>query len=167
MTENTPIIIRPYATPDRMKLIQCLEGLQDYLVALDSVHLLHRPSYYGEEYTRLLLARIEKENGMIYLAEKEKEVVGVIAGIIKEQSEKQKLEDIPYLEGNIMELYVEASIRNSGIGTKLINTMEEFFLAKGCGVFSIGVMAANHGAHRLYQKMGYADREIYMVKRIP
>ncbi len=163
---DTILTIRPYRTEDRSRLIECMETFQDYLVGLDSFKLMHRLPEYGEGYTNWLLTRIDEQHGQIFFAETDGRVVGLVAGVIEEQGEKQKLEDIPYLEGHVLDLFVEASSRGQGIGTKLMRHLEEYFRSRNCTVLSIGVMSDNPLAHKLYQKLGYRDRDVYMVKRV-
>jgi ribosomal protein S18 acetylase RimI-like enzyme len=56
--------------------------------------------------------------------------------------------------GSISAVAVDPAVRGQGVGTALIATMTRELLAD-CDVVTLGVMADNHSAGRLYQRLGY------------
>ena len=159
--------IREYEPGDRARLIEIMEAFQDYLANIDGMKRLRRMPEYGESYVDRLLRNVEDNSGVIYLAEYEGQIIGLVAIIIEKQSESDLLECIPSKCGRILELYVEPELRKQGIGKLLIENSEEFAKQQGCDIVRIEVFEPNTNAHHLYIELGYQDRLIDMIKKIP
>lgn len=160
------IIIRQYEERDRDALTKCMEDLHDYEVAIDPIHRLIRKDGFGKAYVDCLLADVQNKQGIIYFAENDGKIIGCAAGCIEAIEKKYKLgmdSDKPY--GYIMELFVDAEFRKQGIGTSLVEKMEEYFRAKECDMSSIDVFATNTNTHEFYKKAGYMDRNVNLVKK--
>lgn len=121
---------------------------------------------YGESYTERLFETIGKNEGTAYVAELDDEIVGFIAGLIRTQSREDLHECIPSKDGRILELLVDAAHRTQGIGTMLMQKIEEYFRQKGCDVAGVEVFEPNVNAHQLYMKLGYRDRTVDMIKQL-
>jgi len=147
-------------------LVKLIEELQDYLILIDPLKRLRRLPEYGEMYIKNLLQKIKKQNGIIYIAEFENTPVGMIAGIIEEQTKKEKLECIPSKPARILELIVSEKYRGKNIGSLLMETIERHFQKKGCDIIRVEVFEPNKTTHHFYQKFGYHDRAVDMVKNI-
>ena len=158
--------VRKYRESDRPSLVKLIDQLLDYIASIDDLKRIRRMPGFGESYTRTMLRRVAKNDGMIYVAESGSEVVGIVVGTILNQSKQDRLEHVPAKFGEVMELVVREGYRDKGIGTKLMNKLEEYFKAKSCTIAGVGVLAPNKGAHRLYSKLGYADRSFYMSKEL-
>jgi ribosomal protein S18 acetylase RimI-like enzyme len=158
--------IREYKSSDEPRLIELMEDFQDYLVDIDYMKRTRRTPAYGVSYVGRLLRKINNNDGVIYLAEHEGQVIGLVAALIETQSEDDLLECIPSKGGRILELYVEPSYRKQGIGELLMAKAEEYIRRKQCDVLRIEVFEPNTNAHRLYDKLGYQDRIIDMIKKI-
>jgi GNAT superfamily N-acetyltransferase len=87
-------------------------------------------------------------------------------GTIPEQSKEDQLEHVPSKFGEVLEIVVKAGYRGKGAGTMLMNKLEEYFKENSCNISGVGVLAPNKNAHRLYSKLGYADRSFYMTKNL-
>ena len=149
---------------DDLKL--CLEKLQDFVVELDPLKRLRRPSTFGKKYTQNLVKKISKQNGEIILAKDKKKIVGFVVGVIEKQPKSDLLECIPTKSGRVSELFVSDKYRGCGIGKQLMQRMEKYFKSKKCDVIRIEVFAPNIDAHKFYQQMGYDDRAIHLIKKI-
>lgn len=57
-------------------------------------------------------------------------------------------------------------VRLKGIGKLLMEKMEFYFKKKGCNVSGVDVFPPNRKAYRLYKKLGYRDRNIWMAKNL-
>ena len=66
--------------------------------------------------------------------------------------------------GTVHNIYVRESHRNRGIGTDLLDAAEEALVDVGVEVISIGVMAANEAARRLYRRRGYGPHRVELEK---
>lgn len=63
--------------------------------------------------------------------------------------------DVDSRVGELETLAVAASARGQGIGTMLIETCQERLRAEGIAYWSVGVVEANEGATRLYERAGF------------
>lgn len=147
-------------------LIKFLEELQDHIIEIDPLKRFVRLPGYGEKYANELLERVEKQNGFILFAEVENIPAGVIIGIVEELSEKDLLECVPSKIGTILQLFVKNEYRSKKIGSLLMERAEEYFQQQGCDVIYVGILEPNKKAHDFYQKMGYQDRVIELMKKI-
>jgi GNAT superfamily N-acetyltransferase len=156
--------IREYQGSDRTAFVKLMEQLMDYIVSIDDLKRTRRMPEFGESYTQRTLQKVAENNGIIYVAELDAELVGVVVGIIPEQTKEDQLEHVPSKCGEVLELAVKAGYRGRGVGTMLMNKLEEYFKENNCNRSGVGVLFPNKNAHRLYSKLGYKDRSIYMTK---
>ena len=147
-------------------LVQLIEELQDYLIELDPLKRLRRLPEYGEVYVSNLLKKIDKQQWIIYLAQVDGVIVGMIAGVFDEREHTDELECIPSKPARILELIVNKAYRWQNIGALLMNKIEEYFQDTGSDIIRVEVFEPNQSTHKFYQKMGYHDRAIDMVKKI-
>jgi ribosomal protein S18 acetylase RimI-like enzyme len=141
-----------------------METLQDFLADIDPLHRLRRLPTYGEVYTKSLLSKVRKANGIIYLALDERDVLGCIAGSIEVQREEDVVGECPSVTGRILELVVNGKHRGQDIGLRLMEQMEEYFRVNGCDIVRVECFVPNVGAQAFYDKLHYHDRMIDMVK---
>ena len=158
--------IREYQESDRTAFVTLMEQLMDYIASIDDLKRIRRMPEFGESYTKRTLQKVAENNGIIYVAEVDSELVGVVVGTIPEQSREDQLEHVPSKFGEVLELAVKAGYRGKGIGTMLMNKLIEYFRENNCTILGVGVLAPNKDAHRLYSKLGYEDRSFYMTKGI-
>ena len=156
--------IREYQGSDRTAFVKLMEQLMDYTASVDDLKRIRRMPGFGASLTRRTLRKVAKNNGVIFVAELDAEPVGVVVGIIPEQTKEDLLEHVPSKSGEVLELAVKAGYRGRGIGTMLMNKLEEYFKENNCNLSGVGVLFPNKNAHRLYGKRGYEDRGIYMTK---
>ena len=143
-----------------------MEELLDYMVSIDDLKRMRRMPEYGESYTERTLQNVAKNNGMIYVAETKGRTIGLVVGIINEQTKEELLEMVPLKRGVVLELIVENGYREKGVGTLLMEKMESYFRQKGCNVSAVEVFPLNKNAYRLYSRFGYRERNIWMTKNL-
>jgi ribosomal protein S18 acetylase RimI-like enzyme len=158
--------IREYQESDRTAFVKLMEQLMDYTASIDDLKRIRRMPEFGESYTQKTLQKVAENNGIIYVAELDSEPVGIVVGTILEQSKEDQLEHVPSKFGEVLELVVKAGYRGKGVGTMLMNKLEEYFKKNNCNISGVGVLAPNKKAHRLYSKLGYEDRSFYMTKNL-
>lgn len=108
---------------------------------------------------------LKKCNGKILLykdRDKDK-VIGLVIGLINNDFNKTYDFEVPR-RGRITELVVSKNARSRGIGTILLNEMEEYLKSIGCKDILLGVFAYNDKAIKFYEKNGYHMRMIDMTK---
>jgi ribosomal protein S18 acetylase RimI-like enzyme len=143
-----------------------MEQLMDYIVSIDNLKRTRRMPEFGESYTRRTLQKVAENNGIIYVAELGGEPVGLVVGTMPEQTKEDQLEHVPSRFGEVLELVVKAEYRDRGVGTMLMKKLEEYFRKNNCNIAGVGVLVPNKNAHRLYRKLGYENRSIYMTKNL-
>jgi GNAT superfamily N-acetyltransferase len=103
---------------------------------------------------------------MIYVAVENSNVLGFIAGIVEEVNGVDKLTVNLSKFGRVEELCVTDKIRSNGVGTLLMNKMEDYLKSKDCNYIYIDVFGPNIGAQNFYNKKGYNLRNVEVMKKI-
>lgn len=160
------ITFKQYRKSNFEDLEKCMEKLQDFLVDIDPLKRLRRLPAYGKNYTKNLIKKIFKQEGLIILAYDKEKIVGCIAGVIEKQSKENLLECIPTRSGRILELFVLNSYRGLRLGKQLMQRIEDYFKKNKCDIVRVEVFVPNKNTHNFYQKLDYSDRVIDMVKLI-
>lgn len=124
------IIFKQYTKSNFKDLEKCMEKLQDFLIDIDPLKRLRRLPAYSKNYTKNLIEKISKQEGMIILAYDKEKIVGCIAGTIEKQSKDNLLECIPTKPGRILELFVLDSYRGIRLGKQLMQQIENYFKVK-------------------------------------
>lgn len=156
-----------YTHKHKQTLIKFMEGLQDYLVSVDSLKRLSRPKGYGKKYVNNLIKIVKNNNGVIFLAKQKGQAIGCIAGIVDNIPLGEALgHKTKHKSARVLELYVSPAFRGKKIGAFLMKKIEEYFLAKQCEQIKVEVYAPNKIAHKFYQKQGYKDESIDLVKNL-
>lgn len=68
--------------------------------------------------------------------------------------------------GIVDNVFVDASARDSGIGSTLLEAAEAHLEEAGAEVVSLSVLAQNERARRLYERSGYEPHRIELEKRV-
>lgn len=160
------ITIRSFTTADRLILIQLMTELQNYIAAIDPLQRNRAADDFdAQAYIDQLQSTLQRESGILFVAEENDALLGFIAGSIPEDAEDM-LDHYPAREGKIHELVVSEKHREKGIGRLLMEKLEEQFRGQGCEYIRVGCFAPNKGAHSFYEKYGYHERYIEMLKRL-
>jgi len=96
--------IREYQESDRTAFVELMEHLMDYIVSIDDLKRTRRMPEFGESYVQRTLQKVAENNGIIYVAELDSELVGVVVGTIPEQSKEDLLEHVPSKFGEVLEI---------------------------------------------------------------
>lgn len=158
--------MRNYRDEDKEFLVGCIIGMQAHVFGIDSIKKT-RPviDFNAKQYVENLLKRVKENKGQIYIAEYGGKRVGCVAGIIKETAEADLIDEIPCRAGRIIELFVEPDARGKNIGSRLIEKMEMYFHENHCDMAELGVFITNTAARKLYDRLGYIDRNVEMCKK--
>lgn len=143
-----------------------LVELQNYLIEIDdwNTQILHKD--YRDEYFKIDMNMVKDYNGKIYLAEQNKEIVGMIIGIVQERDKIDYITNDCAKTGVVLELIVKKDIRGKGAGKILLNEIEKYFKSINCKRISIDVFGPNKDAYNFYYKNGYIEREVFMGKKM-
>lgn len=98
----------------------------------------------------------------VVLAEDAGEIVGFVACRIRVIP--------PYFGGSatgfISDVYVADSQRGRGVGELMLRHAEEWFASQSIRRMELQVITNNAGAHRLYERLGWRDELVQMVKEL-
>ncbi len=145
---------------------------EDYLASIDNLSRLSRASVlkkrdYGPIYVRCTLNSVKKKRGILLIAEHNGKIIGFAVGLIHKQSMIQKIELKRKTRfGYLSELYIDRKYRGTGVAKDLICGIENYFKEKSCDTFTTDVFAPNARARRFYEKLGFVERSIGLLKEI-
>lgn len=160
------IIFRDYRPADKEMVRECIEGIHDYLIAIDPFSLIRRATGFGQHIVEKTMENVARFQGKIIFAESEGNVCGMIVGFLIEQSPEDLLECAPMKAGKIKELFVAEGWRGQGIGRALVERMEEYFRELGCDRVFVHCFGPNKGARECYKKLGFEEWGVDHVKRL-
>ena len=143
-----------------------LVELQNYIVKIDKYKLNIVNKDYKEKYFEYMLNDCKNFNGKVFVAYENNQVVGMIAGFVMPYNERDYLDYKCPKKAVISELIVSKSLRCGGVGTKLLNKMENYLKTIGCTYCELDVFAYNKTAINFYFKNGYDNRMITMFKKL-
>lgn len=158
--------LKEYEDADYKDLISHIDGLQKHVIEIDPLHRETASPGYAEKYSDSLLKAIKEKEGKIYFAEIDGKSVGFIAGTIQQENYGSTMEVIPAKSAWVRELYVDKNYRGKGIGTLLMDILEDYFNTKGCTIVLLNMFAPDIETHEFYKSKGYVDRGITMLKDI-
>lgn len=143
-----------------------LVELEEYILSIDKDNLDQLHLEYRNKMAVLDLEEVKNNTGKCYLAIENNKVLGVIMGILRKYDEYDYLDYKCPKCGEILELIVSQKVRSKGIGSLLMNKMEEYFKNIGCKYITIDVFAYNKKGINFYKKQGYHTRGLIDIKKI-
>lgn len=143
-----------------------LVELEEYIVSIDEDNLDIVSADYRKKMALVDLEEIKNNNGKCYLYINNKNVVGLIMGIIPKYEENDYLDYKRSKKGEVTELIIKKKYRNLNIGKKLLNKMEEYFRENKCKYSFIDVFVYNKSGINFYDKNGYHSRMIIDIKKL-
>ncbi len=151
--------ISTYTPEDLDAVHQLITELHDDLKVLEP-DIIASGAEVATSYTDYILEKGETNRGIIYLAKKDDQAIGLVAMRV----EKDKDEEIEYLF--ISDLIVTKNERNSGTGSKLLQRAEEYAKETGIHHLKVAALTENHGARNLYSKLGFRDYAVTLYKKL-
>ncbi|MEQ8172481.1 MAG: GNAT family N-acetyltransferase [Candidatus Eremiobacterota bacterium] len=133
-------------------------GICDVFTELDSVHHELLPEVYresqgparSEEY---IFSIIDNEEAAIFVAESDKEIIGLVHIYIQETPPLPIV--VPQRYSMIDNLIVKSKFRHSDAGRILIEKAHEWSSDKGVKQVALVIWEFNRGAIEFYEKIGY------------
>ncbi|MFA9289367.1 MAG: GNAT family N-acetyltransferase [Weeksellaceae bacterium] len=160
------ITYREYTASDNDLLLSLTTKLDQYVKTLDPLKRIQLRPGFSELSLQDTLKDVRDHNGKIWFAVDSERLVGYIAGVIGDQSQKNKLEIGEHKLGEVLEIYLEEEYRSQGIGKTMLQMMEDYFKSHGCDSIWIDLFIHNTQALNAYRKFGFADRNVGMLKEI-
>lgn len=153
--------IRHYAPEDEGALRGMVAALHDLLLPLDAD--LAPTGAMLDAHFADLMRQVDETQGAIFLLEASDAIVGyaVVFGRTYAHDLDEKREPFAYLA----ELYVEPTHRGQGLGAALLAEAEAYARGLGAHKLELNMLAKNTAARRFYEREGYGERVVTMVKR--
>ena len=95
---------------------------------------------------------LNNQNNFIFVAKQNDKIIGFVAGCIDDKN----------LEGELYALYVELSLKNSGVGSKLLGTFFDYIKEKNMAKAIVWAMSKNKNAISYYKHKGAVEYEYRM-----
>ncbi|HUO93234.1 MAG TPA: GNAT family N-acetyltransferase [Rhizomicrobium sp.] len=145
---------------DRNALLGFILGSQHFEHEFEPDRRLDAP--VAEEYFAQLSAEVSRRNGKIFVAEANGELLGW--GVAHERENEIFVVADERLAGHITELYVIEAWRGKGVGRALIAACETWAKSRRLKTMTIGVLAGNARARRIYEANGFAPYAVELRK---
>ena len=110
----------------------------------------------GEQSIEFLEKTISDDDSDILVYENDDTVVGFILLQAKERPDFDFM--IPGKYCYIMDIIVMESHRNKGFATALMNSAKDWAKEQNCSFINLDVLVNNHGAIKLYEKLGFIPK---------
>ncbi len=160
------VIIRPYEDSDKDQLLRGIVDLQEYERAI--APLTRRPGEdIDEEYFSYLMKTFDEQHGALFVAVQDEQLIGYIACRVEREESISKT-SVSNIHGYISDAWVDEKFRNQGVFTQLNQKAEEYLLQfPEVEIIRLFVLADNDVAVKAYERTGYENEEILLMKRFP
>ncbi len=110
----------------------------------------------GDQSVEFLEKTISNDDSDILVYEDNGNVVGFILLQAKERPDFDFMRPGKYCY--IMDIIVTEAHRNKGFGTALMNSANDWAKEQNCNFVNLDVLVNNHGAIKLYEKLGFTPK---------
>jgi len=142
--------IREATKDDEPKIKELIEKLHAFEMPMEELYA-SRPDT-AERNMRFFKRMIKNDNGTIFVAEVDNQIVGyAVCWIAKRPPYLYKVDRIGY----ISDVFVEEQYRRRGIGSALLGKILEWFKNKNIKYVELSVLVKNEKAIKFYEKHGF------------
>ncbi len=97
----------------------------------------------------------------LLVAKNNEDIIGYLYGYVQNNGDS-KIDMVSVLDA----LYVEQDYRRLGVGVKLVDAFKNWSYEIGAKYIELKVCKENNSAINLYEKMGFTENKIIMVKKL-
>ena len=141
-----------------------LVELQEYIASIDKDHYNIVGPDYREKYFPFIMDIISSKRGKMFLAIENDKAVGLVSGVIN-NDDLDTYEFKAPKRGRILDLVVSKKMRGSGVGSLLMDEMENYLKSVGCKAILLEVFGYNDNAKKFYDGRGYVTRTSDVMKK--
>ncbi|MBK9258731.1 MAG: GNAT family N-acetyltransferase [Polyangiaceae bacterium] len=161
--DNEPICVRPASKGDLPQVARLAAQLVRLHHALDPARFfLVEPIEDG--YQWFLGKEIERKESIVFVAERviddDKSIVGYAWGRLEPRDWMELRDEC----GRLHEVFVELSMRRSGIGKRLVEETLQWLEAHGAPQIVLTSAWKNEGAHRFFESIGFRRTMVEMTR---
>lgn len=113
-----------------------------------------------EGYAWFLGTQLEEPDAVVFVAERDRRIVGYVYATLEEQSWKELRE----AAGFIHDVVVDGSARRGGVASALMEAASSWLEERGAPRVILWTASANAGAQRLFERLGYRRTMIEMTR---
>lgn len=151
------VLIRRAQARDLSELGELGAALMRTHYAFDPLRFLEPGDDHG--YARFLGSQIEEDGSVVFVAERQRRIVGYVYAAIEPLSWKELRDEC----GFIHDLLVADVARRAGIGEALLEEAIEWLREQGLPRVVLGTAAQNETARRLFDRRGFRPTMIEMT----
>ena len=153
-------LIREYRPEDEPQVEERFIELQEFERRIEPRRI--EGKLVAPKYLQYMFERCAQTQGRVFVLEDDKRIAGFVSvwakvkvnGLVNEESEVAYISD----------LVVAAAYRGQGWGRALLERAEDYARAQGAAMLSIGVLAENTGARKLYNDFGFRENHVEFIK---
>src|SRR5215212_8528501 len=158
----SPVALRTAGSADRNAVIDLIHILNAHEAALTGDRKRERTA--ATRYYEDLAQRLAKRQGRIVLAEAERAVIAAMGFCLDEDA--AYVTDDVRRHGTVTDLVIREEWRGRGVGRLLLAEAERLTREAGLRRLTIGALAANDKAERIYRAFGFEPYVSILVKAI-
>ena len=153
-------LIREYRSEDQQQVEECFIELQEFERRIEPRRV--EGKLVAKKYLQHMFEKCAQTQGKVFVLDDNKRVAGFVSvwakmkvnGLVNEEAEVAYISD----------LIVTADYRGQGWGRALLQRAEDYARAQGATTLSLGVLAENRGARKLYNDFGFRENQVEFVK---
>lgn len=153
-------LIREYRPEDYTQVEDCFIELQEFERRLEPRRI--EGTIVAGKYLQYMFDKCAQTQGQVFVLEAREKIVGFVSvwAKVKVNGLVNKESEVAY----VSDLIVNAADRGQGWGRALLQRAEDYARAAGATTLSIGVLAENTGARRLYTNFGFRENQVELLK---
>ena len=150
----------------RLATLEDVSGIMPIFAQIVDYHASIDPEVYTDAdmnaFEKSVREQLTKDNWKIFVAETNKKIVGFLT--LQMRSNRRQWGNVADTDGRIDCLAVDENYRHMGIGTKLIEWVENYLKSQGIFEMRLTVSIHNPNAIKCYEKMGMKNY-IYSMRK--
>jgi ribosomal protein S18 acetylase RimI-like enzyme len=119
--------------------------------AFDPLRFMAPRGNTEEGYAWFLGTQLQRDDAVVFVAERDGQVVGYVYAGIEPQSWKELREEA----GFIHDVYVDSDARRCGVATALLEAAAAWLAGRGMPRIVLWTAAPNDAARRLFERLGF------------
>jgi ribosomal protein S18 acetylase RimI-like enzyme len=160
--DDTRLIIRPAEPRDLEAVGRMGAKLLRAHHAFDRLRFMAPRGNTEEGYAWFLGTQLQRDDTVVFVAERAGHVVGYVYAGIEPQSWKELREEA----GFIHDVYVDESARRGGIATALLEAAAAWLASRGMPRIVLWTASPNEPARRLFERLGFRHTMTELTKEI-
>ena len=136
------------------------------LEAIEPFKLFQITEDFEKDYYEFIKMLLKINYGMLIVAYKDDIPVGFALGYVWNRPINLVSLQRETIRAELYDLFVVPLYRSQGIGSKMVQIMEDYYKKIGCSHFIVGLLESNCGAYKLYKRLGFKDNVLELMKEL-